>query len=219
MAQVPDLGRAKFARTNVQTIAQRAALIRELLPATRAIAELCCGDCAAQFEMYCAEFGAIPFCGLDVSPEIVALNRARNILCVQGDVMDADILRSFLKFDILFFGPPLSVECDGHRLLVFREVVPSFADFARVLWRELQFRGTCVFICPNTTTPGDARYLYEQIKAWRADVGLRLLHYSRATQTGNGESHELRLKYIELWFSSVLPDQREIRNSFPASTI
>jgi hypothetical protein len=38
----PDLRRTGYARTNRQTIAQRAALIRELLPAARSIAELCC---------------------------------------------------------------------------------------------------------------------------------------------------------------------------------
>ena len=48
----PDLHRAGYARTNRQTIEQRAALIRELLPATRSIAELCCGDCTAQWEIY-----------------------------------------------------------------------------------------------------------------------------------------------------------------------
>lgn len=35
----PDLGRAGFARTNRQTIAQRAALIRALLPKTHSSAE------------------------------------------------------------------------------------------------------------------------------------------------------------------------------------
>jgi hypothetical protein len=213
--RVPDFSRQHFARTNSQTITQRATILHELLPATHTIGELCCGDCVAQFEMYRAAFGDITFRGLDISPEIVALNQSRNISCVQGDVMDAKVLRPILKYDVLFFGPPLSVECDGHRLLAFREVVPSFADFARMLWHDLNYHGTCIFICPNSTTPGDARRLYEQSKSWRTDVGLRLLHYSHATQTGNGEKHELRLKYIELWFSYVLPDSWETRNSYP----
>jgi len=44
--QLPTEAHSTFARTNVQTIAQRAALLRELLPDVRAIGELCCGDCA-----------------------------------------------------------------------------------------------------------------------------------------------------------------------------
>jgi hypothetical protein len=213
--RVPDFSRHQFARTNLQTISQRAVILREQLPTVRALGELCCGDCVAQFDKYRSVFGEIEFCGLDVSPEIVALNQSRNVPCVQGDVMDINRLRSFLKCNVLFFGPPLSVECDGHRLLAFWEVVPAFSDFAQVLWKNLNYHGTCVFICPNTTTPGDARRLYDQIKSWRVDVGLRLLHYSYATRTGNGEVHELRLKYVELWFSSVLPDLWETRNSYP----
>ncbi len=38
----PDLGRAGFARTNRQTIAQSAALIRDLLRVSGSSAELCC---------------------------------------------------------------------------------------------------------------------------------------------------------------------------------
>ena len=219
MNHVPNFSRQSFARTNSQTIAQRVKILRELLPTAHAIGELCCGDCAAQFEMYRAALGELTFCGLEVSPEIVALNRSHNIPCAQGDVMDANALRPFLACDVLFFGPPLSVECDGHRLLAFRDVTPSFANFASLLWHDLNYRGTCIFICPNTTTLGDARRLHEQIKLWRSDVGLRLLHYTHATQTGTGESHELRLKYVELWFSSLLPDEWEMRHTYPETEI
>jgi len=46
--QLTNAAHAAFARTNVQTIAQRADLLRELLPHVRAIGELCCGDCSRQ---------------------------------------------------------------------------------------------------------------------------------------------------------------------------
>lgn len=49
----PDPQRAGFARTNRQTITQRAALMRELLPQTRRIAEVCCDDCTAQRRDFC----------------------------------------------------------------------------------------------------------------------------------------------------------------------
>ncbi len=61
----PDLLRTGFARTNRQTIVQRAALLRELLPDTRSIAELCCGDCAAQWELSQDAFSGLAFCGVD----------------------------------------------------------------------------------------------------------------------------------------------------------
>lgn len=215
MNQLPDFARQSFARTNAQTIAQRAKILRELVSDVRTIGELCCGDCTAQSEMYHLTFGEITYCGLDVAHEIVALNRSQHVRCLQGNVMDVESLRLFIEFNVLFFGPPLSVDCDGHRLLSFGEVTPSFPDFARLLWCELSYFGTCVFICPNTTTLGEVRRLYAQVKSWRPEVGLRLLHYSHATITGNGEEHAPRLKYIELWFSSVLPDEWEMCHSYP----
>lgn len=41
-SHTPDLTKRAFARTNPQTIAQRVALLRELLPGVTSIAELCC---------------------------------------------------------------------------------------------------------------------------------------------------------------------------------
>lgn len=167
-----------FARTNVQTIAQRVALLRELLPDVRAIGELCCGDCARQWAAYRQAFPDVSYRGLDIAPHIVAANQAQGIACTCGDVLDPMTLRQFLACDVLFFGPPLSQGCDGHNLLAFHEVVPAYADFARLLWGDLDYQGTLIYICPNTTTMGDVQRLYAQTRTARPDVNLRLLHYS-----------------------------------------
>ncbi len=200
-----------FARTNTQTIAQRVALLRELLPAVRAIGELCCGDCARQWTAYRQVFPDVNYRGLDIAPHIVAANQAQGIACTCGDVLDPATLCIFRACDVLFFGPPLSQNCDGHNLLAFREVTPSYADVARLLWGDLGYQGTLICICPNTTTMGDMQRLYAQTRAVRPDVNLRLLHYSYATRTGLDEVTPLRLKYVELWFSTVLPDAWEVR--------
>ncbi len=204
-----------FARTNAQTIAQRVTLLRELLPDVRAIGELCCGDCARQWAAYRQAFPDVSYRGLDIAPHIVAANQARGIACACGDVMNPEILRQFLGCDVLFFGPPLSQGCDGHNLLAFHEVIPTYTDFARLLWGDLDYQGTLVCICPNTTTMGDVQRLYAQTRIARPDVNLRLLHYSYATRTGHDEVTPLRLKYGELWFSTVLPDVWEVRELGP----
>jgi hypothetical protein len=211
--QTPDLDRRAFARTNAQTIGQRGALLRELVPGLQSVAELCCGDCSRQAEVYRHELGIERYRGLDLEPEIVAANRSHGIDCVHGDVLDPTVLRSFLSFEALFYGPPLSVDCDGHRLLSFREVTPSFSGFARLLLGELRYDGLLVCIAPRGTSLGDARFLYEQIRAVRPDYGLRLIHHSFSTVTGAGEIHPPRLKYVELWFSNRLEDRWEVRES------
>lgn len=122
-----------FARTNVQTIAQRVTLLRELLPDVRAIGELCCGDCARQWAAYRQAFSGVSYRDLDIAPNIVAANQAQGIACTCGDVLDPAILRLFLGCDVLFFGPPLSQTCDGHSLLAFHEVVPTYTDSASLL--------------------------------------------------------------------------------------
>ncbi len=61
------------------------------------------------------------------------------------------------------------------------------------------------------TTMDDAQRLYAQTRAVRPDVNPRLLHYSYATYTGHNEVTPLRLKYVELWFSTVFPDAWEVR--------
>jgi hypothetical protein len=213
--RVPDLSKRSFARTNRQTIHQRVALLRELLPTTRSIAEICCGDCTQQWETYPQLPSFERYRGLDIHPDIVAANQAQGIDCVRGDAMDPTALAQFLDFDVIFFGPPLSVDCDGHSLLEFRQVVPGFDDFSRLLLGELNYDGTLVTICPKGTTMGDVRRLYQQIREVRDDVGLRLIHYSVATLTGHGEVTEPRLKYVELWFSSQLDDAWEVRTSAP----
>jgi hypothetical protein len=53
---------------------------------------------------------------------------------------------------------------------------------------------------------GHLRQLYEQIRRDRPDVGLRLVWSSWAS-----EMTAPRLKYIEPWFSTVLPDAWEFR--------
>ena len=213
--QLPATSSPTFARTNAQTIAQRVALLRELLPDVRAIGELCCGECARQGAAYRQAFPAVSYQGLDLAPHIVAANQAQGIACTCGDVMNPAILRQFPACDVLFFGPPLSLACDGHTLLGFREVTPSYADFARLLWGDLEYQGTSICICPNTTTMGDVLRLYARMRAVRPDVNLRLLHYSYATRTGHDEVTPLRLKYVELWFSAVLPDVWEVRELGP----
>ena len=211
----PDLHRAGFARTNRQTVQQRATLIGELLPDTRSIAELCCGDCTAQWEIYRQALPGLTFRGLDVMPAIVAANRAAGVPCVLGDALDAAALRPFLAYDVVFFGPPLSAACDGHRGLAFDAVQPGFAAFSDLLLGELRYNGTLVCIGPNTTHMGDVRRLYDRIRALRDDFNLRLIHHSHATVTGAGLPTEPRLKYVELWFSNRLPDAWEDRRSTP----
>jgi hypothetical protein len=213
----PDLSRRTFARTNRQTVEQRVALLRELFPeGVRQIGELCCGDCSRQYEAYTSQLGVEHYRSVDLEPAIVEANQERGIDCVQGDVTDPEVLRPFLEFDVLFYGPPLSVECDAHRSLSFREVVPPFADVASLLFGKLGYDGTLVCIAPNTTTPGDARWLYTQVHEVRPEVGLRLIHHTFSTVTGADEPTELRRKYVELWLSTRLEDAWEVRESRPA---
>lgn len=187
--------------------------MKELLPGTRAIADLCCGDCSAQNAIYRAELDVAEYVGLDILPEIVAANRSKGIKCVLGDALDESVVRPFAAFDVIFFGPPLSVDCDGHRGLGFRDVVPGYAEFARLLMVELQFNGTLVCIGPKTTHLGDAQWLCDQIRRQRSEVNLRLIHHSHSTVTGSGAQTEPRLKYVELWLSTRLANTWESRKS------
>ena len=211
--RVPDPARKSFARTNIQTIHHRISIIRELFPETRSIAEICCGDCIQQHKAYQQGLSISSYAGLDIQPDIAALNRSRGIHCRCGDALDREILQEFIDFDLIFYGPPLSVDCDGHRLLNFQEVVPGFGDFSWLLLGELNYNGILVCICPRMTSMGDAVWLYKQIKELRKDVGLRLIHSSYSTITGDGEETGLRLKYLELWFSNNDEDSWEIRES------
>jgi hypothetical protein len=45
-SRLSNLFRRAFARTNTQTIVQRVSILRELVPGSRAVSEICCGDCS-----------------------------------------------------------------------------------------------------------------------------------------------------------------------------
>lgn len=205
-----------FARTNRQTIQQRAEILSQLGYRQSAIAEICCGDGQRQQQIYHAQLQATRYCGLDISSEVVIRNRANGVACVQGDALDGQVIHQFLDFDVLFFGPPLSVHCDGHTGLPFRAITPGYAPFARLLLHEQHYGGLLVCIGPNSTNMGDIRWLYEQARAYRPDIGLRLIHYSYATLTGDDETTERRLKYVEIWLGVGLADMWEIRESIPS---
>ena len=89
----------------------------------------------------------------------------------------------------------------------------------RLLTAGTALWGLMVCICPNSTNMGDIQRLYYQLKAYRPDVGLRLIRYSYATLTGDDEITEMRLKYVELWFSVWLNDRWEVCESRGESTI
>lgn len=214
--QTPNHDRKSFARTNVQTVSQRAAIIGEILPNTRSIAEVCCGDCFNQWKIYHSVFKLSSFVGLDIDSEVIAANRASGINCLIGDALDREVVRSLLSSDIIFFGPPLSANCDGHTLFRFQDVVPGYVEFTDLVFAELDYQGTIVCIGSKQTSMSDAQWLYNRVKINRPDVGLRLLHYSYSTITGAGKATPSRLKYVELWLSSKLEDSWEIRESTSA---
>lgn len=211
--QTPDHTRRAFARTNPQTIAQRVALLTELLPHVRSIAEICCGDCSEQWQQYRAALALEQYTGLDLDPRVVETNRARGIHCLQGDALNPQIMRTFLPYEVIFFGPPLSQNCDGHTLLGFHQVVPGFAEFTRLMFRDLRYQGILICIAPNETTLGDVRWLYHTIRTHSPQVNLRLAHYSITTLTGTGETTEPRLKYVDIWLSPNLENRWEFRIS------
>jgi hypothetical protein len=213
--QLPDSDNPHFAQTNIQTIHQRASILKELLPDVKSVAEICCGNCSEQDRIYRQVLEIEKYVGLDIQSEIVELNRSRGISCMLGDALDKSVLETFLSFDVIFYGPPLSVHCDGHNFLAFREIIPGYQDFVGLLLGELNYTGTLVCICPRDTTMGHIRLLYEQVKRLREDFGLRLINHSYSTITGSGETTELRLKYVEPWFSAILEDSWEVRESKP----
>jgi hypothetical protein len=199
----------------MQTILQRIALLQEFAPSVDTIAEICCGDCTRQFQAFSEHLNLRSYRCLDIDPGIVAANQRQGIACYCGDALDTGMLRSFITTDVMFFGPPLSIACDGHRILQFDEVRPGYMDFARLLLAELEFEGMFVCICPNTTTMGDVAKLHHQVRNCRKEFNLPLVHHSCATITGSDEPTELRLKYIELWFSDQHGDLWEARKSKP----
>ena len=211
--RTPNLSRRAFARTNRQTILQRVAILNEFIPQIKTIAEICCGDAKRQFQIYTKDLELNAYRCLDIEPNIVAENQDHGIECYCGDALDSEMLKKFVKDEVIFFGPPLSVNCDGHQLLRFSDVRPSYCDFVSVLLGELKYKGILVCICPNETTLGDVGELHNEIRACREDFNLRLIHHSYSTVTENNEQTEMRLKYIELWFSEKLEDLWEVRES------
>ena len=107
--------------------------------------------------------------GLDLEPAIVTANREREVECYLGNALDANVVRRFIGDDVIFFGPPLSENCDGHRLLDFDEVVPSYDELAKLLLGELGYDGLLVCICPNSTNLGDITKLYRAQKLFHPD--------------------------------------------------
>ena len=214
--QTPDHNQASFATTNSQTISQRVALLRELLPTVGAIAEVCGGSCLKQWQAYQAAFSLKRFVAVDIDPVIVRMNKANGINCLLGNALDKEVAKSLLTCDVIFFGPPLSENCSGHRFIPFQQVSPSFQAFTTLLFGDLGYQGTIVCIGSKQTSLGDWRWLYDQIKTQRPNVGLRLILHSYSTLTGRGETTEPRLKYIEGWFSTDLGDEWERRISSEA---
>ena len=101
--QTSDLHRHSFACTNPQTITQRVALLKEIQPRVKSIAELCCGDRLGQPQAYHRHLAISAHRGLDIQPDIVAANRARGIDYLCGDALDPERLRRFLAFGVVFF--------------------------------------------------------------------------------------------------------------------
>lgn len=211
--RTPDHRRRSFARTNARTIGQRVAILRELAPNVRSVAEVCGGDCLAQAEAYRAAFGIGRFLAVDLDPTIAAANRQRGLEVVCGDALDPFAMRTLPDCDVVFFGPPLSEDCDGHRLLGFDDVRPSFRDFTTMLLGSLAYQGLLVCIGPRSTTMGDVQKLHRHVQTLRSDVGLALIHHSISTLTGHGEHTEPRRKYVELWFSHRHGDLWTVRES------
>lgn len=210
--QLPNPNK-EYVHTNIKTVEQRAELISTLLPDTRSIGEICCGNCFHQSRIYKQNLRVQKYLGLDIDPTIVKLNKQQGVECVQGDALSSAALKQFQNFDVVFFGPPLSVECDGQQLFSFEKVVPGYFDFIELLIGELKFRGTLVCICPKTTTMGDIQSLYKAVQNQNKDFGLSLIHHSFSDITSRGAITEPRLKYIEIWFSALLGDMWTVRKS------
>jgi hypothetical protein len=202
--------RNSFAKTNIDSIHHRISILRQLLPKVNTMAEICCGDCKRQYELYRKELGDISYRGLDIDPQMIKKNKANQIDCICGNALDAQVMKNFLHADVIFFGPPLSDHCDGHTLLQFNEVNPSFLDFLRLMYVDLKYDGLINCICPRSTSLGDITWLYNEITGLDKEVKVPLIHYSHSNRTGNDEIHETRLKYIEVWFSKKHENNWEI---------
>ena len=49
--------------------------------------------------------------------------------CYLGNALDVNVVRWFIDDDLIFFGPPLSEDCDGHRLVSFDELYQAMEIF------------------------------------------------------------------------------------------
>ena len=100
--QLPN-SKKGFVHTNIKTVEQRAELIGELFPDTKSIAEICCGNCFHQSQIYGQRLHVQKFLGLDIDPKIVEMNKQQGVPCVYGDALNGITLKKFLDFDIIFF--------------------------------------------------------------------------------------------------------------------
>ncbi len=152
-----DHSRKTFAKTNIDTVLQRVEIIKTLLPDVKTIGEICCGDCTRQFEIYKENFALSSYRGLDIDPFIVKFNLKKGIECLCGSAVDAGIMKNFINYDIIFYGPPLSENCDGHAILDFKAVEPSFLNFMKLIYQDLKYQGMIVCICPRTADMADTQ--------------------------------------------------------------
>jgi hypothetical protein len=213
---LPDHNKG-FVHTNVKTVEQRAEMIAALLPNTSSIAEICCGNCFLQSDLYRKKLKVQTFLGLDIDQRIVEMNKQQGVACMQGDALNGTTLKKFLDYDIVFFGPPLSVYCDGRQLLPFRKVTPGYFDFVELMVGKLGYKGTLVCICPVTTSMGEIQTLYHSVKTQNKDFRLGLIHHSYSDVTSRGDVTEPRLKYVELWFSVLLEENWVVQKSTPGT--
>jgi hypothetical protein len=212
--RIPTSG-GKFVHTNPQTIMQRVGLLKTYFPGIRSVAELCCGNCFEQWRIYHEMLNVQQFMGLDIDPAVVALNTRQNVPCLQGDVMQPATLARFREFDAIFFGPPLSVDCTGHKPLAYKQVIPAYDGFMELLLKELRYTGLVVCICPKTTRMNEVEKLHAVVRAADREYGLSLIHRSHSNLTSAGKATELRLKYVELWFSRTLGDRWQMLEGLP----
>lgn len=213
----PNHRKRRFATTNAQTIIQRAEILSRLFPndPPLSIAEICCGNCRKQAELYQKLLNLTVYRGMDVDPMVVTENRVHGISCAQGDALNAISMRQFLEYDVIFFGPPLSARCNGHQLIPFKYTNPGYIEFLSLMYGDLGYEGMIVCIGSKKMQMGDVRWLYEAVRKVSPSVNLPLIHHSHATITDSGEYTQPRLKYVETWFSLKLKDAWETKKSLP----
>ena len=73
-------------------------MLHKLLSGIQSIAEICCGDCSLQQQLYTQQLGIRRFCGLDIEPGIVALNRELGVECICGNALDEKTMQALHSF-------------------------------------------------------------------------------------------------------------------------